>query len=458
MADMEVLAPGGHQHLVGKIKEQLDLKADASLASAVEKVIENQPTAVLGGEVLTASDAYAAPPMAFTVEGKSTQDGTPTPDAPVEIVSLENPELTIAGKNVFDSSLLLRAAYSSFDGEYYKVSGYRLNQTFPLSNGGFPVPIDGRQVAISFDGMNVSGGADTDGINFIFVYEDNTTQVLRVHGETLSHYSMVSDASKTLKALRFSYNTNVDAKLKNIQFEYGSTATAYEPYAGTTVPLYDGTLRSLPNGTKDTLALTYLRPSAREGWAWYTPTLTQRCYEDVLSGPCVYSNNSEALDNSLQFKVPYTSTPQYNKLSYPNIAGWVCDCLTIARTSGGNSAPNWGEPNQANWPDSIAWAYNNPSNASVCMLHSHLGTSRDATVAENKAAIDAYLQEHPITLCYPLADPITTTLDPIELPVLPAPDATVWSEPGTGLRMEYVRDTNIAFAQLEAALAEIATS
>lgn len=35
MADMEVLAPGGHQHLVDKIKEQLAMKADASVTSAI---------------------------------------------------------------------------------------------------------------------------------------------------------------------------------------------------------------------------------------------------------------------------------------------------------------------------------------------------------------------------------------------------------------------------------------
>jgi hypothetical protein len=55
-------------------------------------------------------------------------------------------------------------------------------------------------------------------------------------------------------------------------------------------------------------------------------------------------------------------------------------------------------------------------------------------------------------------EPITTQLDPIELPVLPAPACTVWADPTTGLQMEYVRDTNIVIAAFEAALADLATS
>lgn len=61
-------------------------------------------TGNLSGNVLTADDAYSAPPVSLTVDGKSTQDGTPTPDAPVEIVSLEQVGLTFAGKNLLDVS------------------------------------------------------------------------------------------------------------------------------------------------------------------------------------------------------------------------------------------------------------------------------------------------------------------------------------------------------------------
>lgn len=42
------------------------------------------------GAVVTARDAYAAPPLGLTVDGKSVQDGTPTPSSPVAIDSVES--------------------------------------------------------------------------------------------------------------------------------------------------------------------------------------------------------------------------------------------------------------------------------------------------------------------------------------------------------------------------------
>lgn len=46
-------------------------------------------------------------------------------------------------------------------------------------------------------------------------------------------------------------------------------------------------------------------------------------------------------------------------------------------------------------------------------------------------------------ILYKLDTPITEALSEIELPVLPAPNCTVWSDPTMGLAMEYVQDTNI---------------
>ena len=77
-----------------------------------------------------------------------------------------------------------------------------------------------------------------------------------------------------------------------------------------------------------------------------------------------------------------------------------------------------------------------------------------STAADFKAALDA-------SLSYQLANSVTTTFDPIELPVLPAPTATVWCDGGNAqptYSMQYVQDTNIVIADLRAALADLATS
>lgn len=66
--------------------EAADAKAAGDAISAV-KVRQNILVGSETGNPLSVDDAFSAPLCGLTVYGKSTQDGTPTPDAPVPIVS-----------------------------------------------------------------------------------------------------------------------------------------------------------------------------------------------------------------------------------------------------------------------------------------------------------------------------------------------------------------------------------
>ncbi len=52
------------------------------------------------GEVITLNDASDNHLRGLRIFGKSTQDGTPTPESPVDIVSIENPVISIDGQTV----------------------------------------------------------------------------------------------------------------------------------------------------------------------------------------------------------------------------------------------------------------------------------------------------------------------------------------------------------------------
>lgn len=70
------------------------------------------------GNPISCNDAYSAPLCGLTIYGKSTQDGTPTPDAPVPIVSAGDGgsvEVKVTGKN-----LVYTHEYQSF---YINTSG-----------------------------------------------------------------------------------------------------------------------------------------------------------------------------------------------------------------------------------------------------------------------------------------------------------------------------------------------
>lgn len=66
--------------------EAADAKATGDAINAV-KVRQNILTGTETGNPIAVDDAFSAPLCGLTVYGRSTQDGTPTPDAPVPIVS-----------------------------------------------------------------------------------------------------------------------------------------------------------------------------------------------------------------------------------------------------------------------------------------------------------------------------------------------------------------------------------
>lgn len=66
--------------------EAADAKATGDAISAV-KTRQNILVGTEAGNPLSVDDAFPAPLCGLTVYGRSTQDGTPTPDAPVPIVS-----------------------------------------------------------------------------------------------------------------------------------------------------------------------------------------------------------------------------------------------------------------------------------------------------------------------------------------------------------------------------------
>lgn len=79
-----------------------------ALGEAVDSLTRNTAGAIVcevegtSAYVSDASDNYV---QSLRVFGRSTQDGVPSPDAPVEIESVENPTVTVCGKNLLNVSL-----------------------------------------------------------------------------------------------------------------------------------------------------------------------------------------------------------------------------------------------------------------------------------------------------------------------------------------------------------------
>ena len=93
----------------GKATEDLGpLKKEISLIKEDTAVLQKRQNVLIGSEIgnpVRCDDAFAAPLCGLNVYGKSTQDGTPTPDVPVPIVSAWDGGrgvVKVTGRNILD--------------------------------------------------------------------------------------------------------------------------------------------------------------------------------------------------------------------------------------------------------------------------------------------------------------------------------------------------------------------
>jgi hypothetical protein len=93
-----------------------------ALNGAVESLARGRGGAVVcevEGTAVAVDDSSDMPIQGMRIFGRSTQDGIPTPDAPVEIVSVESPTVRVCGKNLFPGHV---ANYTGADGSTVKVN------------------------------------------------------------------------------------------------------------------------------------------------------------------------------------------------------------------------------------------------------------------------------------------------------------------------------------------------
>lgn len=176
--------------------EAADAKATGDAISAV-KARQNILIGTETGNPLSVDDAFAAPLCGLTVYGRSTQDGTPTPDAPVPIVSAGDSgslAVKVTGKNRMPPNLN-RGAF---------VECFVKKNTF---------------ITLVFkDGFVSKGG------NILFIGENNENLWFGVDANKAEHHI-------TLKtnATKFRYLLN-DTASENVCLTWNASSPDYEPY------------------------------------------------------------------------------------------------------------------------------------------------------------------------------------------------------------------------------------
>ena len=190
------------------------LKEDTAALQKRQNVLVGSET----GNPVSCNDAYSAPLCGLTVYGKSTQDGTPTPDAPVPIVSAgDGGSVTVkaTGKNLLNIP----------DG-----SGTARGVTVTAKDG-----------LISISGTATSSGyAKLDILPFIasgvvILSSSITSPKVKLVSETWSVILSSGAADKmsdmaTRIVFIVTQGQTYNLTGVKVQLELGTTATAYSPY------------------------------------------------------------------------------------------------------------------------------------------------------------------------------------------------------------------------------------
>lgn len=205
------------------------------------------------------ADSDSGKIMDMMLYGKSSQDGTPSVENPVEIKSVVNPAIKVCGKNLFDSKkfpIILNRAIGTNTGNLYVSS----SGNYCATEKYIPFPYSGKKV--SFNASMSLCAYDKD-YKFISTVNKNNGQV-----PTGTMY------------VRFDIKTEDKDKA---QIELSENATTYEPYKEQTIQL-PVTLNAIPVSSGGNVTI--------DGQQYITD------YVNVERGKLVKMVDSSKLDNT----------------------------------------------------------------------------------------------------------------------------------------------------------------
>ena len=389
------------------------------------------------GEVITLDDSAERPLRGLNVYGKTTQNGTPTPEAPVALDSVGDDgsvDVTVCGKNLLKNIGTKQTAsgttFTTNDDGSITVNGTAAAQI------GFAISNERLQ-----NGTYILNGSTTNVKVFVVLRKESGTEYYNsVNGGDVR--ITVDDTVKTMSVVaQVTSGSIVNNEMVRPMIRAASaTATEYEPYKeAQTLPI--STDYGLP-GIPVTSGGNY---TDSNGQQWLCDEVdfekgvyVQRIYStvfknatgwtvDVSSGGGKRFINSEF--KSVPLKMPPDSTKKANGLcsGFPVVSGNT----TWGRTMGiAVEATGW-----------LSLYYDG--------------------IEQTIEALSSYFASHPTTFMAELAEPIETALSAQQLSAFAElhtnyPNTTIFTGEGAGMAVKYVADTKLyidkKFAELATAL------
>lgn len=405
--------------------EAADAKATGDAISAV-KARQNVLVGSETGNPVSCNDAYSAPLCGLTVYGKSTQDGTPTPDAPVPIVSAGDGgsvAVKVTGKNLFP--VITNANISKIN---KPTGGVRYGYVFY-------VPAQ--------SSVTASGNADIGTNCFVGDLDIKTqtyTQKAQLVSEKGGTYTAKLQSGWYVIYIANDYLPTILTKLNaaKIQLEIGTKATVYEPYREQLLTL------PTPNGLPGIPVASGGNYTDPQGQQWLCDEV------DLERG--VKVQRVKVLDiNDTSLRL-YPSSNSY----------WYVSTFLLDSSLNNTGAKSYKAVMCQKFPvvsQSDETKYSYP----VVAPYGHI--DRVELRFRAPEALYATIEDFRQTIVgtkvyYPLATPVETPLTPAEIAAYKAltayaPDTVVQASDGAGVKLEYQRDVNIAIKKLEDAIASM---
>lgn len=387
---------------LGPLKKELSLlKEDTAVLQKRQNVLVGSET----GNPVSCDDAFAAPLCGLTVYGKSTQDGTPSPDAPVPIVSAGDGgsvAVKVTGKNWMPPNLRT--------GNFVECSVKK-----------------NTQITVVFKGDIVSQGG-----NILFVGENN--EQMRVG---IDKGSVRKDIVLKANATKFQYLLE-DMASENVCMTWNASSPDYEPYREQLLTL------PTPNGLPGIPVASGGNYTDQNGQQWICDEVD---LERGVKVQRVKSVDISSLDKSFWvFRNDIDANVSATRYSNKAV---IIDFRASAPAMS-NILPA-GVGNDVNTFRLVA--------TPLYLYQFNLDSSKFPTV---ESWVE-YLEANTVLIIYAPATPIETPLTPAEIAAYKAitayaPDTVVQASDGAGIKLDYQRDVNLVVKNLEDAIASMTTT
>lgn len=383
------------------------------------------------GNPIDVDDAFAAPLCGLTVYGRSTQDGTPTPDAPVPIVSAGDGgsvAVKVTGKNLFyeqefqeyfinSVANTVGLAVGNVSCVLQVVTGAKYYVTRNKIGTKFRVAVVDKLPTLG-NPVTPSSGINADSKRQIEISATSKYMVIQCEDEAAFSELMVSLDS----------------------------STAYSPYREQLLTL------PTPNGLPGIPVTSGGNYTDQNGQQWICDEVDLERGVKVQRVKVLDLLDSGGFDNDRTWHIN-TKTNFGAGTSYIPVEWFtpVTKCLC-------NTFPVQMNKYQTGTSADLSIYYSRTGD--VISLKSALFNPKGqhATVYEAKAWFTA----HPTYLYVPI-EPIETPLAPAEIAAYKAltayaPDTVVQASDGAGIKLNYQRDVNLVVKNLEDAIASMTTT